>query len=882
MADPLGVKPSFDTTDFKNGIRQMNDALRVLDSGFKASAAALGDWGSSTDGLNLRVKTLGQSIDIQKQKVAALAAEHQRLVTAQGADSHAAQQAEINFNKATESLNKMQKELSDTEKSLNELSTAEKKTGDNAAESGREIATMGKAADTAGKQSNTFKNILGGLGAALKATVAVAAAAAAAIGLIAGALIGMAASTIKPASDLNETISKVGVVFGEAAPVVVAFGEQAATSLGMSENAALAAAGTYGNLFRAIGLSSDKSADMSVNLVKLAGDLASFNNIPVDVALEKLRAGLTGEAEPLKSLGINLNEATLKAKAMEMGLSDGKGTLDASAKAQAAYAIMLEQSALAQGDFARTSGGLANQQRIFAAQLENTKAQIGTAFLPIVTQAMVAINGLFNSAPVQAGISAIIDGIGQLGQVIQPVLDAVKNFDGDFGKIATAASGVITQLVTGLAAQAPKLIQGGLGIVKTLMDAILPALPALMESGAQMLVTLIKGLVAALPTLVKAGMVLITTLIKALAEATPELARMFATVIPEIAQVLIDNLPLLLTVAGQLIFALIQALFTSWQTNWPSIPAMIAQRVTELWPMLQSWLTTLGQQLSDGFNAMFGKSLAAFGDWLASLGESLAAGFGNLVTIIQTIGLVLLGLVLILLDGILSLFGTNLSQLSTAVQAGWNNLVRVVSTAAQSILANLTTWGGQVITVTSKAWNDVVTSVQTALASILTALSDALTPITDAMSAIWASIVESANGVIDQFFTIGANIIAGIGAGIQSGVDSLGQIIQDVIDAAVAKAKAALGIQSPSKLFAAEVGIQIPAGIGEGITNAMPALTRKLNLALGGLTLSPALSANPGAVGAGRNYTDNSNTYYGAVYNVYRSGESGPQKAKRF
>src|SRR3990172_4907086 len=119
------------------------------------------------------------------------------------------------------------------------------------------------------------------------------------------------------ASDLSETVSKTNIVFGENADQVLGWSESAAESFGLSQSAALSAAGTYGNLFRAMEIGESASADMSTNLVELAGDLASFNNMDPTEVLEKLRSGLSGETEPLKSLGININEALLKATSQE-------------------------------------------------------------------------------------------------------------------------------------------------------------------------------------------------------------------------------------------------------------------------------------------------------------------------------------------------------------------------------------------------------------------------------------------------------------------------------------------------------------------------------------------------------------------------------------
>jgi phage-related protein len=252
--------------------------------------------------------------------------------------------------------------------------------------------------------------------------------------------------TISMASDLAETTSKVGIVFGGNAQSVIDFGKQAALSLGMSEQAALSAAGTYGNLFRSMGMAESVSADMSTGLVQLAGDLASFNNMnPTDV-LDKLRAGLSGETEPLRSLGVNLNQAAIEAKAFEMGLIKNKDELTAAAKAQATYALIMEQTTLAQGDFARTSDGLANQQRILAAQFENTKSTIGTAFLPVAQMAMSILNDLFSNPAVQAGIKNIVLGITAMAEKLLSMGNAVKaSFGGEAAEVFTNFQGYLQQ-----------------------------------------------------------------------------------------------------------------------------------------------------------------------------------------------------------------------------------------------------------------------------------------------------------------------------------------------------------------------------------------------------------------------------------------------------
>lgn len=225
-------------------------------------------------------------------------------------------------------------------------------------------------------------------------------------------------STIDSASDLNETISKNQVVFGEAAQQVLDFGETSAYALGQAKGTALEFTGVFGNLLRAVGLGPQQAAEMSTSLVQLGADLASFNNTSVEEALDALRSGLVGETEPLKRFGVNLNEATLKAKAMALGISDGTGVLDANAKAQAAYQLILEQTSLAQGDFARTSGGLANQQRILSATITDAKAKLGQVFLPAITSVVSFLTS--------RGVPAVEAFVRALGDKLQPALEVGK------------------------------------------------------------------------------------------------------------------------------------------------------------------------------------------------------------------------------------------------------------------------------------------------------------------------------------------------------------------------------------------------------------------------------------------------------------------------
>jgi len=229
-------------------------------------------------------------------------------------------------------------------------------------------------------------------------------------------------NSVTAASDLNETVSKSGVVFGSAADGVERFGERSAKALGISKNEAIGAAATFGNLFVGMKIGQQPAADMSTRLVTLAGDLASFNNVDPGVALEALRSGLVGETEPLRRFGVNLNQASIEQEALRLGLiSTTKDALTPAAKAQASYSLILQQSKTAQGDFARTSGGLANQQRILSAEWKNAQAAVGKQLLP----AMVGL-AHFATGTLIPAINGVIGVVGDIVSVIDRFPGPVK------------------------------------------------------------------------------------------------------------------------------------------------------------------------------------------------------------------------------------------------------------------------------------------------------------------------------------------------------------------------------------------------------------------------------------------------------------------------
>jgi hypothetical protein len=203
---------------------------------------------------------------------------------------------------------------------------------------------------------------------------------------------GFLKDAVGQASTLGETMSKSAAVFGAANPIVQKFAATAATSLGQSKQEAIGAAAQFGNMFNQLGIGQKTAATMSTQMVGLASDFASFHNADITEVLQAQEAAFRGEFDSIQKFVPTLNAAAVEQEGMRLKLASSTKELDAQDKALATQSLMMRGAGKAAGDFSRTSGGLANQQRILSAQFTNLKTSIGTAALPAVTSFFTFVN----------------------------------------------------------------------------------------------------------------------------------------------------------------------------------------------------------------------------------------------------------------------------------------------------------------------------------------------------------------------------------------------------------------------------------------------------------------------------------------------------------
>lgn len=239
-----------------------------------------------------------------------------------------------------------------------------------------------KATNAVQKQTEKIKSAFGKIGKAVALAFSVT------------AIISFGKSCIELGSDLAEVQNVVDVTFGAMSETINRFARDALEEFGLSETSAKQYTSTLGAMLKSMGFATKAAADMSMEMTGLAADMASFYNLDTEVAFEKIRSGISGETEPLKQLGINLSVANLEAYALSQGMTKAYSSMSQQEQALLRYNYLLSVTADAQGDFARTSDGWANQVRVLTERFNALKAAIGQGLIAVLTPVIRVLNNL--------------------------------------------------------------------------------------------------------------------------------------------------------------------------------------------------------------------------------------------------------------------------------------------------------------------------------------------------------------------------------------------------------------------------------------------------------------------------------------------------------
>lgn len=773
----LSGKVGLDTTDFKAQVSEINRQIRVVESGFRASAASLGDWGTTASGLEQRIGALNSEIDLQGRKVEALRGEYERVRAEKGENSRAAQDLEIKLNKEVEALGKMQTELGKSEGALAEMGAESGETAGEVEEVGEQSEEAGGKAETAGTQFSGFSGVITGLKAA--AAVGVAALVALATTVIAlGAAVGnLVIDTARSADELvflsqktgmsttslqewNYIADQTGVSSDTITSSLTRLVRSMDTASGQTEDyqAALADAesqgteyeGTLGDMataFNTLGVSVvDSDGNLRDSNVVFNEALAALGNVENATERDALAMALFGRS------ATDLNPLILEGAAGLAGLR---------AEANEVGAVMGEDNVEAMASFSDTLDSM-------KAGLEGTLGTLAGAFLPGFEE--------------MAGTAQ-----GYLGEFTDIVSDA----DGDIGEIAEGVGGLIGEIATDMATQAPALLEAGLGIIQTLITTLIANLPTLLPAVVAILTSLVNFLVLNLPLLVGAGIQLLLALVNGI----------------------VPQLPLLLTAALTMILTLAQGLLAALPEILPVVMGIIPVMIDTLVTMLPDLITT---------------GIALIVTLITGIAAALPEIIPAVIGIIPTIILTLVENLPLLIEAALTLILALVNGLIAAIPV----LIPVIPVLIQAMI--------DAIVVALPMIGDAAVTLITTL---VTGLVDNLPLIGEAAGQIISTLIAGTNELLATVGQVGIDIVTGVWEGIEGQAETFKANIEAFFTGIVDGVKEALGIKSPSTVFA-DIGENMAAGLGEGFADEINQVGRDVQAATAGLSGQASMAVN--------------------------------------
>ena len=465
-------------------------------------------------------------------------------------------------------------------------------------------------------------------------------------------------------------------------------------------------------------------------------------------------------------------------------------------------------------------------------------AGIGGAIEPIITDIKMM------------GASLLADAVPGVQALAEAFRGLINGEDGAAADFAAAVSGLVTGLVTKLTEALPTIAQTGLSIITTLVTSLVQQLPTLLSTGGQIIGQLLSGIASSLPDIAQGalkaiggfvdglqknlpkvldkGREILVNLSKGIATSLPDLVSQGLDIIMKFATTIYDNAPKLINTGFDVLSNLISGIVKSLPTliaKAPEIISKFANTINDNVPLILKRGVDLVVQLVKGI-------VSAIPTLIANIPKIVTA----IVDVIQAFNWLQLG------KNVITFLKNGITSMVNAVKGAGTNVLNSITNALKSLPSKLLNLGKTALTNLKNAIISARSAVASAGGNILTAIvnaiknlpskllslgKDAISKLGSAISSgagtikskavsIFNSIIDAAKSIPSKMVSIGKNIIGGVIDGIGSMVSSLYNSIKNALSGLVSKAKQALGINSPSKVFAQEVGRGIPEGVAVG------------------------------------------------------------------
>lgn len=247
-------------------------------------------------------------------------------------------------------------------------------------------------------------------------------------------------SFVNESNDYIENMNLFTVSMGEAAQKAQEFTDKFSAALGVDPSNVMRYMGMFNSLVEGFGLTNEAAYTMSKNLTQLSYDMSSFLNIPIDQAMQKIKSGISGEIEPMRAVGIALDQATLQETAYTLGIDKKVASMTRAQKTELLYYQIMTKTTKMQGDMARTLITPANALRVLQQQFTLLARAVGNIFIPIltatipyimlITQALTALANMiakfFGFALPKVDYSSLSDGLGGVSSGIGDIGGSAK------------------------------------------------------------------------------------------------------------------------------------------------------------------------------------------------------------------------------------------------------------------------------------------------------------------------------------------------------------------------------------------------------------------------------------------------------------------------
>lgn len=661
------------------------------------------------------------------------------------------------------------------------------------------------------------------------------------------------------ASNLEETINKVDVSFGESSSAVKAWSENSIKAMGLSKQTALDMSALFGDMGTSMGIPQKEAASMSMSLTQLGADLASFKNIGIDEVTTSLNGIFTGETESLKRLGIVMTQTNLDAFAMAKGFGKTTKEMTEAEKVNLRYAYVMDKTKNAQGDFVRTGGGFANQLRVFKETVKDIGTNMGKIFIPSLTKSIQTlnvfggeINDLFKDGWQDAdagkladifkrmldkGVAALSSGLPKVVSTVVPIINTLA------GAVLQALPSVVPVLLGGamqifgsiislIQANKEPLITLAVNVVTSLATFLLDALPKIILVGAEILVGFVQGIAKQLPTLVPQAVAAIETIVSGLMSNMDALILAGLDIVNGLIAGVVQNLPLILGAAMRLIQSVVTGLVNNIQLIINCALSLVSALVTGLIqniPMLLQGALQLVMGIVNGLVS----NIQLIIDGALSLVNALVLGIvQNLPTIIQAAVQVVIALAIGLIQAIPQLIaavpqlvmGIIDTILSTDwLKVGWDivsGIGKGLFDGIKGLFGGGGKEGGEAIAAgTAAGLNSNVGSITAVSQTTANAVTAGLQPDYSAISGY------------------GATATAGLATGLATGAGTLGSAATTMGTDAMTNLSTSFTAATPIAVAAAtQTGTQTVTGLSTGITDGMGLATDASRSVVTGVT----------------------------------------------